>query len=116
MAQQHEDKRGFKLPGFGVLDDVREIAGRMPSEETLQRLLDALPQLEKLIASPALQNLPDPVMLQRLVNALPPQETLERLTAALEKLPPTSEIHQLLEALNELRGFMSALKGAGASS
>lgn len=59
-----DEQRGFQLPGLGFLTRVKDLADRLPSEEsvnhaleTIQDLLQHLPRLERLVADSRLERI-----------------------------------------------------------
>lgn len=131
-----EDEGGSIFPGIGILRRIGAAASNLPSDDTLNRFLDALPEITKLVSSlpdeanlralvsmgPYLQSLPTDETLRRLVEVLPslgemPSEaTLKEISSMkplLEKLPSPEQMAAMAQKLEVISKFMGAIKGEG---
>lgn len=135
MATGEEEEAGGGIfPGLGILKRIGNAASNLPSDDTLSRFLDALPEITKLVAGlpdeaslraltamgPYLQSLPSDETLKRLVEVLPslgemPSEaTLREITSMkplLEKLPSPEQLQAMSDKLTVVAEFMGAIKG-----
>ncbi len=135
-GEREQDEGGSLFPGLGALKRLGAAASNLPSDDTLNRFLDALPEITKLVSAlpdeanlralvamgPHLQSLPSEATLRRLVDVLPalgemPSEaTLREISSMkplLEKLPSSGEMAAMADQLEAVTKFMSALKGGG---
>ena len=124
------------FPGLGLLKRMGGAVSNLPSDDTLNRFIDALPEITKLVAGlpdetllraliqmgPTLQSLPTEQTLRRLVDVLPslgemPSDSTLREIAGmkhlLEKLPSQEQMASMAEKLETVSKFMGALKGEG---
>lgn len=119
----------WSVPTFGLLDAARDLAARLPSEETLRQLLEEIPRLERLLNSPALEHLGKVAKLvdyfqdgtiDRLVNLppllsnIPPAHVMvdiANMKPYLANLPSHTELREMIELLREVKGFLAVLKG-----
>ena len=128
MTQQVKD---FFKAATGPLSDLREIADKLPSEESINRLLEALPTLERLANNSLLEKVArlsvladfveqgklDAVMnLEPLLANMPSNTTLvdiANLKPYLASLPSREELRMLAERLptrEEREDMVAAMK------
>lgn len=94
---------------------LMEVAEKMPSDATLQKLnttanklIPHIPQLERILGDGNIRNL------ERLLSSMPDTKTLDRLANALpmlERLPDKKTLNDLLSKADSLKGLLDSLEG-----
>lgn len=126
-------KRSF--PGLGLLSDVKDLADKIPSEDTINRLLDALPRIEAILADPKVEKIAklaeyidtiDPEFVSKLESLIPvlrnlPSNTIlvdiANMRPYLQRIPTSEEIRDLTsrlpsqENMKSIVGALEDLKG-----
>ena len=107
------------IQGMRIFGSIKDIAERMPSDETITRLLESLPELSRLIdkmpsdetlqgvlrLAPALANMPSEDTLKRLLREM------ENIRGYMDRLPNKKDMDKFAEQLARVDEFLKALKG-----
>ncbi|MDP2660656.1 MAG: hypothetical protein Q8R28_08000 [Dehalococcoidia bacterium] len=97
---------------------MSKLADKAPSEQTMVEFLAALPRLEALMQSGSMDavirladKMPDRQTMEAFVTYMPSKHDLDRLLRAVSDMPKPEELQRMSKLLEEVHGFLKALKG-----